>query len=178
MHCDEHKHASICLFCQVYSWRNSVSWRIYSFQDLKIYLPPQAAVSVSHWCLFSITFPNWWRSLKVHLHHTTCMLRFIWQLTMHHLPCIWIVPDSVTEQAVFWKSRFWITHSQWSTYCNSQLVLICCEKSDCRRMSHSFISLTFTKQQRWNGCLYHILKTAHPIVLFLGSFLQFCEIFF
>lgn len=44
--------------------------------------------------------------------------------------CMWIVPESVTAQAVSLKTKFWVTHSPQSTCCNSQLVLICCKKSN------------------------------------------------
>lgn len=58
---------------------------------------------------------------------------------------MWIVPESGTAQAVSLKKKFWVTHSPQRTCCNSQLVLICSKKSNCRQIPHSFIIPTCTK---------------------------------
>lgn len=91
---------------------------------------------------FLCKFTKWRNSFKVQQCHTHLAAFH------NHVPCTWIVPESVTAQAAPLKRKFWVTHSPQSLCCHSQLVLICCKKNNCRQKPQSFIIPTCSKQQR------------------------------
>lgn len=88
------------------------------------------------------------------------------------------MPESVTSQVVSLKRKFWITHLPQSTCYNSQLILICCEKSNCRQIPHSSIILYVPSSKDNMAACVTYPRLPIPEFYFLAVSYNFVKYFF